>query len=174
MVVQDLTQGQTAPERFADLDGLITRLSLEYAAQPVDDGYIHPADAIVEENLRLFLQTTPGDLLETLAGPDPQLQSSVVKSLARCAKPWTSGPDVPQGAVNEDSFTDTWHASNWRYGLIDIALRTGNILLRDAAVQAVEEWEDSSLAPLLRSHQEREAVPWLRSYVSDVISDLSP
>ena len=171
MVLRNVTQGSQTSDQTIDLAELISRLSSEFEAQPIEDGLSHPADSIVEHHLDLLVETTPTDLLVALAKCEPLLPSSVVKSLGRCAYPWKCRSGSFPDSVNEDGRSVAGTASSWRHELIDISLRTGNILLRDAAVQAVEDWEDASLLPLLQVHQESE--PWLRGYISDVISDLS-
>ena len=42
--------------------------------------------------------------------------------------------------------------------------------IRDAAIQAVEHWQEPALLDVLKNHREEE--PWLREYQTGVIRDL--
>jgi len=57
-----------------------------------------------------------------------------------------------------------------RRRLVETGLASSNAEVRDAAVQAAEQWADPSLASLLRSH--KEPVDWLADYVQVVARDL--
>ena len=46
-----------------------------------------------------------------------------------------------------------------------------NVQVRDAAIQAAETWGDKEMLGVLQAHAESNT--WLRSYIEDVISDLS-
>ena len=43
--------------------------------------------------------------------------------------------------------------------------------MRDAAVQAVESWEDTTCVDLLRRHEE--PVDWLADYIRNVLADIA-
>lgn len=54
--------------------------------------------------------------------------------------------------------------------LVSWALASASVEVRDAAVQAVENWADRTLASQLRAHGE--PVAWLRDYAANVVRDL--
>ena len=57
-----------------------------------------------------------------------------------------------------------------RVGLVQKALQSDSLVLRDAAAQAVELWEDQNAAEILARHQE--TVPWLAEYMQEIVEDL--
>ena len=54
--------------------------------------------------------------------------------------------------------------------MVRAALGHSDVVLRDAAVQAVESWGDPNLIDVLRAHREAEA--WLADYIVEVTGDL--
>lgn len=54
--------------------------------------------------------------------------------------------------------------------VVERGLASDSVEVRDAAVQAVESWEDASLANLLRGRHE--PVAWLASYAQRVAAEL--
>lgn len=58
-----------------------------------------------------------------------------------------------------------------RVALVSQGLLSGLLGVRDAAIQAAEQWGDSRLVTTLQSH--KEDVPWLAEYLSHVIDDIS-
>ena len=57
--------------------------------------------------------------------------------------------------------------------LVEQALQHEDVEVRDAAVYAIEHWEDPKCIDLLRDHLAREPEEWLRDYMSQVLEDLS-
>ena len=62
--------------------------------------------------------------------------------------------------------------AEWRAQVVREALASADPGVRDSAIQAAESWEDSSLADILRAHEEPES--YLREYLQDVLAGLSP
>jgi len=60
--------------------------------------------------------------------------------------------------------------SAWRAALVQSALASDDVEMRDAAVQAAESWGGSEFLDVLRNHAEPR--PWLRTYVKDVVEGL--
>ena len=58
----------------------------------------------------------------------------------------------------------------WRSDFVRDALGLSDVQLRDAAMQAAENWGDSAMIEVLQEHTEN--VQWLDAYRKDVIADL--
>lgn len=56
-----------------------------------------------------------------------------------------------------------------RERLVQSALDSDDVEIRDAAVQAIENWQDISLFAIVRLH--KEPVEWLQSYITDLTCD---
>lgn len=143
---------------FADLDpGLAldprsfeTRLRIALESEPVEDGITHPAEQIIDDAL---LSLNSHDALSWLRGlaidiEQPGIAASVLRCLGR-RRPATSA---------------------WRARIARDALASNDVEMRDAAVQAAEEWGDTEVQDVLRRHTEK--VSWLRDYIKDVLEDL--
>lgn len=130
---------------------LISALHSSFEADPLEDGMYHPAEEIIvealhsEENLHV-LEWLRAVCLDAAR---PSFAASVLRCLGRQTEPGTN---------------------SWRAELVGAALAINDLEIRDAAVQAVESWEDPELIDLLESHSE--PVTWLRDYIHDVIDDL--
>lgn len=116
---------------------------------PLESCVAHPADEILERVLR-----TPSDsplfewLQQFCLDPiNPDFAASTLRCLGRQQKPGTV---------------------EWRAGLVRNALQADNVEIRDAAAQAAESWDDKEMINVLQSHQE--PIPWLRQYITDVLS----
>lgn len=123
-----------------------------FDAEPLEDGVTHPAEQIIEEFAR-----SAKDALDRLAElaldeTSPAFAASVLRCLSRVA------------GVG---------SANWRARLVRDTLGSRDIQMRDAALQAAEEWGEPSLGPILRSHVSREPVAWLRAATQDVIEELA-
>jgi len=55
----------------------------------------------------------------------------------------------------------------WRASLVEAALASPDVEVRDAAAQAAELWNDERSHEVLRQHNETE--PWLRAYIEEVL-----
>jgi len=117
---------------------------LAIEAEPVEDGITHPGEAIV---LRICARNATKALVEAIMAPPSGLAASMVQIVGR----------VPPMELD------------LRRRLIQHALASVDVQLRDAAVQAVELWDDVALADLLEEHSEE--VQWLQTYIAEVIED---
>jgi hypothetical protein len=115
----------------------------------VEDGVTHPAEALVEGWLAGTDDERGAFLLHLRAERRSELRASIVKLAGR---------------VGGET-----HLA-WRKALVETHLRSSSVDERDAAVQAVEQWEDPALVALLQDHSEE--VPWLQSYIDRVIDDI--
>ena len=129
------------------------RLISLFSYIPIEDGYDHPAEAIIKEALKSN-KVKSLDTLRTLA-LDPK-RVGIASDLLRCL-----------GRISEagDEF--------WRASLIGSALKSEQVQLRDAAIQTAELWGGERLIAILSEHQEKERVDWLRDYLERVIRDLA-
>lgn len=130
---------------------LISALHSSFEADPLEDGMYHPAEEIIIEALHseenhLVLEWLRTECLDVAR---PSFAASVLRCLGRQTEPGTN---------------------SWRAELVGAALAIKDVEIRDAAVQAVESWEDPELLDLLESHSE--SVTWLRDYIHDVFDDL--
>ncbi len=128
------------------------RLHAAFEASQLESGMSHPAERIIATALRSSKNRQVFDWLKSFSLDEehPGFAASVLRCLGRQTKPGTY---------------------SWRAELIRRALTADNVEIRDAAVGAAESWGDRESASILKSHREPE--PWLREYISDVISDLA-
>lgn len=139
--------GLASARRFHQIDHRI-RTALE--VNPVEDGCTHPAEAYLEELFHHWGQTAGNWLIGRIT--DKQWSRSLAADLLRVLsrlKPLTE---------------------DWRLRVIELALSSPDIQMRDAGVQAAESWEDSGAVELLQKH--RESCAWLADYIKSVIRDL--
>ncbi|MCY3669203.1 MAG: hypothetical protein OXH81_26400 [Gemmatimonadetes bacterium] len=130
---------------------LANRLWMAFVADPLEDGMSHPAEEIIGEALRSMEDKPILDWFRTfsLDAERPSFAASVLCCLGRQTLPGTD---------------------SWRAELVKAGLDMDDVEIRDAAVQAAESWGDRSLVDVMKAH--REAEPWLREYIENVISDL--
>lgn len=130
-----------APER--ERNAILTALRNE----PVEDGVLHPAEALVAGFLSRYGESAA---YPALLGPaaDGRVQSGVVGLLGR----------LP-GLSRE-----------FHIRLVRDCLKADDVQVRDAAVQAAELWEDPAVLPLLLEHKEKAG--WLADYVRRVAHEL--
>lgn len=122
-----------------------------FETDPLESGFDHPAESIIAEALQTPEREQALEWIRAIAldASDPSFAALVLRCLGRIERPGTS---------------------RWRAGLIADALRLDEVQIRDAAAQAAESWADGNLTGVLATHEE--PVPWLRQYVSEVVSDL--
>ena len=124
----------------------IATLRAAIEAEPVEDGTSHPAERVIAETIAgNEAEGFVSALLEVAPSP---LQASMLRLLGRAPV-----QDAPL-----------------RRRVIEAGLSSEDVQIRDAAVQAVESWEDAACIELLRQHEE--PVKWLADYIQDVIVDL--
>ena len=136
-----------APER----DRFAAKLWASFEDEPLEDGMWHPAEKIIGDALSSTDERALAWLEDICLDAS---QSSFAASVLRCL-----GRHANVGAVS------------WRVGLVRNCLAEDSVEIRDAAVQAVEGWEDHALIAVLESHDETET--WLRRYIKDVVEDLT-
>ncbi len=115
-------------------------------AEAVEDGVTHVGEELISE---IVSSGEAGCLVDATIATNTSVAASIVQLLGRVA------PIAAQSS---------------RVALMEYALGSTDIQLRDAAVQAIELWEDKSMISLLQSHQE--PVAWLNQYVIEVLEDL--
>lgn len=127
------------------------RLLASFESEPLEDGMDHPAEEIISDALKSAEQKIYLDWLRELAldTTNPSLADSVLVCLARQSSPGTSF---------------------WRVDLIDKALSSTDVRVRDAAVEASESWADLDVIPVLNKYHETEHVGWLRDYMQTVVN----
>lgn len=119
-----------------------------FETEPFEDGMDHPADEIIADAL------SSGDEQSILAwlrersldAGRPGFAASVLRCLGRQYDPGTEA---------------------WRAALVRDALAVDNVQIRDAAVQAAEQWADPGLIDVLASHRDTEQ--WLAEYIDMVV-----
>ena len=144
-------QQETTVVETAQIESLLTELESDFSVEPFEDGMDHEAERTLSKALR---DIEAEHLLPWLRDfctdrGNPNLAASVLRCLGRLLEPGTEA---------------------WRTRLIRDALAKGNVEIRDAAVQAVEQWGETNLASVLRLHQEE--LPWLQDYIQGVLQDL--
>lgn len=145
--LRNLLAAENSNRAFRQFDDRI-RAALE--ADPVEDGYTHPAEAYLEKLFHHWGQAAGGWLIGRIT--DKQWNRSLAADLLRVLsrlKPLTE---------------------DWRLRVIELALSSPDIQMRDAGVQAAESWEDSGAVELLKKHSEPCA--WLADYIKSVVRDL--
>lgn len=136
-----------APTAFSDEAGRAFPLLLSQVdVEPVEDGMTHPAETYVAEFVR---NHGAEDLPTLLSLTDPCRRASVLRLLGR-----SDAIDVAT-----------------RIELIESALVSTDLQLRDAAVHAAEQWADPELAEVLRGHHE--PTPWLAEYIDAIVGAIS-
>lgn len=128
------------------------RLWNAFDTEPLEDGIAHPAEQIIERFVR-SANDASGWLAElALDETSPAFAASVLRCLSRVA------------GVG---------SANWRANVVREALASSDVQMRDAALQAAEEWGGPAMCPILRAHVSSEPVAWLRAAAEDVIEDLA-
>lgn len=143
-----------SPDKAQTSDELLRRLRQQIWSrldeEPLEDGVTHSAEKVVAE---------------ALAGPTGQLSA-----FARLLETERS-PEFSASMLRLAGRVGRAAGRDWRGELVKSALNSSSTTLREAAVEAIEQWEDAELLPLLRAHTE--SVSWLKAYIDDVIEDLS-
>lgn len=127
-------------------------LSSSIADQFVEDGWTHPAQAVLEEHLAHHGVEALEDVVWVFEKLDNYRRAALMKCLGRLEWPV---------AVDRR--------------MLDLAVRSlasKDLELRDATVCALERWESQEALAVLRSH--RDPVPWLAAYVAQVLREVGP
>ena len=145
-VVSEPRDGSFGPRMTEDLK---RQLDAAFDAEPVENGISHVGEQIIEEAL-LHDGALPCLRDFALDPVDPTFAASTLRCLGRL----TSPGDL-----------------KWRRDLVSAALKVDDVQIRDAAVQAVENWDDERLVDVLTSHSE--PVQWIQEYLQAVITELT-
>ena len=121
-------------------------------AEPVEDGYWHPAEKLLRLSLIDHSSETNLWLRSIISS---ESNASIVASILKCL-----------GRVELEICND------WGFNLVGTALDHPDVEVRDAAVQVLEIWGTTEAIRLLKKHRSREQVVWLQSYIERVIQDL--
>tara|TARA_R110000868_G_scaffold90971_1_gene252155 strand:- start:98 stop:544 length:447 start_codon:yes stop_codon:yes gene_type:complete len=124
---------------------LFGQLLATLESEAVEDGVSHPGEAVVSQ---IVSNGEASSLVDATIDRPGSNAASIVQLLGRLSP------------IEQPSRTK----------LISHALNSQDIQLRDAAVQAIELWEDETMIPLLATH--REPVTWLSDYIIEVLEDL--
>lgn len=130
---------------------LLFELQADFTAEPVEDGMDHEAENTLARALQETGEENVLPWLEEFSTDEssPAFASSVLRCLSRLPHPGNTA---------------------WRAKLISTAMAKDDVEIRDAAIQAVEQWEEQALVDVLKAHHEE--TQWLRDYMQDVIADL--
>lgn len=136
--------------------GLLRLRDLLYAsfeARPLEDGIDHPAEDIIGKVIRSAGSDRVFEWLYTacIDAEHPAFSASVLRCLGRQICPGTE---------------------YWRTRLVQRAMTMNDVEIRDAALQAAEFWGDAGIRDILTTWLRTEPLPWLQSYMQDVIEDL--
>ena len=146
----EVTEQTLAEER--ERGRLANKLHALFEAEVLQDGEHHPAEDLIQEALRTSQEWVVLRWFKAWAvdASQPSFAASLLRCLGR----------------QERIGTDWWCTE-----LIREALSVDDVEIRDAAVQAVESWEDQELIQVLMGHDEPEH--WLKDYIQGVIYDLT-
>jgi hypothetical protein len=136
------------PTRLVTRDAWSATIRAAIDAEPVEDGYSHPLEEILEDVLIRRPESADWVLAAISEGQRCE-SSALLRCLGRLESPGSE---------------------TWRSELIAAGLRSPEVEVRDAAVQAVENWDEDSLKNLLRQHDEK--VSWLDEYIRQVAGNL--
>ena len=121
--------------------------------EPLEDGYSHKAEGLLEKTLKDYGEDGARWIRSwILEGKEPGIAADTLRCLGRLSHQFTP---------------------EWRLELVRTALMQSAVEIRDAAVQAVEQWQDDSGIELLMEHREKETREWLKAYIDAVVADLS-
>ncbi len=122
--------------------------------EPIEDGYSHPAEQIVEEVCKKY-KAMAGALLQGIYLKNVK-RTAFIASLLRCIGRQRSEKVAPWGGV-----------------MAIAGLSHSEVEVRDAAIRALESWGGHESLWVLKVYAEIETVSWLKEYIEQVVRDLS-
>ena len=125
-------------------------LSNAFVAEPLEDGMTHPAEEIIAAAVRGSGEALGWLRSFALAATAPAFAASTLRCLSRL--------DIG--------------AAEWRARLVADVLASGDVQMRDAALQAAEEWGGRCLRDILEAHLASEPVEWLRQAMREVVQHI--
>lgn len=147
------------PLRYLSLVDLLPKNFQNYAdefyhslqQEPVLDGFNHPAEYILENTFATHVGEAEKWIFKqvTSSSSHPSRAADILRLLCRFR------PSTPE----------------WRRKIVDAALKSGSVEVRDAAIQAIETWTEPELVDILEAHSE--PIAWLSDYAAKVIRDLN-
>lgn len=123
-------------------------VAVAIGAFPFEDGMDHPAEDRLRRFVSNYRDTCLFGLLQDARDQETDLFAKALRLLSR-------NPGISRET---------------RRQFVESGLDSDTIDVRDAAMQAVENWKDRSLVPLLAAHHE--PVAWLADYQQGLIEDL--
>lgn len=123
-----------------------------FDTEPLEDGVNHPAEQIIEGFVRSAKDAEEWLAELALDETSPAFAAAVLRCLSRVA------------GVG---------SASWREKVVRGALASSDVQMRDAALQAAEEWGEPAMCAILQAHVSSEPVAWLRAAAEDVIEDLA-
>ena len=121
-----------------------------FDAEPLEDGMTHPGEQIIAMAVQESGRALGWLRRLALTTTAPAFAASTLRCLCRI--------DVG--------------TSEWRTRLVADVLASEDVQMRDAALQAAEEWGGVRLRELLESHLVNEPVDWLRQAMEDVVQSM--
>jgi hypothetical protein len=119
--------------------------------ESIEDGYSHPAENILKETIMMCLPYAV-TWIQSLYIENIN-NHKLAAGILRCIGRLNSNMTKPWGSI-----------------MVTGALFHSNVEVREAAVRAIEMWEDYSIIEYLEQREEK--VPWLSNYIKQVIKDL--
>lgn len=138
----DLPETAAETEQARSLAAVIAAIDDE----PVEDGVCHRVEPALAAHLEQH--GVAGLVEQATRGAVPSRSASLLRLLGRMAR----------------------IEGNVKRRLVTEGLASAHVEVRDAAIQAVESWEDPELVGLLRQH--RDSIAWLDDYAQRVADDL--
>lgn len=132
-----------------------SRLLEELRLQNVDEGYAHPAERLLEEELVTRRQQAVAwieSAYRRQAASDPVLAAELLKCIAQL-------PGIDYAP--------------WPIPIASHALGSSEIQLREAGVRVFESWGDVTSTRYLDSYVRDESVSWLADYARNVLMDIN-
>jgi hypothetical protein len=148
----------TSPEEHSEIlaeyqKNLESRLVASFEEDPFEDGVFHCSEAVALEAFDRFpilAELWLLAFLQRLLAEQPAAAADLLRCVGR----------LPYS-----------HLAEFGPTMVIQGLESDDIVVREAAVTAVENWEGPELVALLKSHHEPS--DWLGSYISRVIAELS-
>ena len=122
--------------------------------EPIEDGIRHPAERRLKDEL----------------SGNPVIAPNVIQHLF---DEWRERPVLASALLRCVGRCDASVVGQWGVALASDALSHKNVEVRDAGVSALELWGGEEARQVLQVHTEREPVPYLASYMKQVVQDLS-
>lgn len=126
-----------------------------FECEPLEDGYSHPAERIIEEAIVKYSVLTVADWIQSAYLRSVKLPT-VCASILRCV-----------GRL------DRRMTGSWGLVLAISGLSHPEVEVREAAVRALEAWGGHDSIETLKVYENIENVQWLKDYIKRVIVDLS-